>query len=86
SFAKGCYVGQENTARMHHRAKINRRLVVTPLSEESSRTRAVYPKLGLMVELRRIEALGNAIVPPWLAAALHGRAPPGDASLTLSTL
>ncbi|MEO5867636.1 MAG: folate-binding protein, partial [Sphingomonas sp.] len=41
SFAKGCYVGQENTARMHHRAKINRRLVVTPLSEESSRTRAV---------------------------------------------
>ncbi len=27
SFQKGCYVGQENTARMHHRNKINRRLV-----------------------------------------------------------
>jgi folate-binding protein YgfZ len=27
SFAKGCYVGQENTARMHHRDKVRRRLV-----------------------------------------------------------
>lgn len=27
SFQKGCYVGQENTARMHHRNKVNRRLV-----------------------------------------------------------
>jgi folate-binding protein YgfZ len=27
SFTKGCYVGQENTARMHHRDKVRRRLV-----------------------------------------------------------
>ncbi len=27
SFDKGCYVGQENTARMHHRDKVRRRLV-----------------------------------------------------------
>lgn len=27
SFTKGCYVGQENTARMHHRDKVKRRLV-----------------------------------------------------------
>ena len=27
SFAKGCYIGQENTARMHHRDKVRRRLV-----------------------------------------------------------
>lgn len=26
SFTKGCYVGQENTARMHHRDKVRRRL------------------------------------------------------------
>jgi folate-binding protein YgfZ len=26
SFSKGCYVGQENTARMHHRAKVRKRL------------------------------------------------------------
>jgi folate-binding protein YgfZ len=70
SFTKGCYIGQENTARMHHRAKVNRRLVVAPLAEPGDRTRATYAELGLMVELRRIEALGDAIVPPWLATAL----------------
>ena len=70
SFSKGCYVGQENTARMHHRAKVNRRLVVAPLTEVGERTRAAYPEFGLMVELRRVEALGDAITPPWLDAAL----------------
>jgi folate-binding protein YgfZ len=70
SFTKGCYVGQENTARMHHRAKVNRRLVVAPFTEPSGRTRVTYPELGLMVEHRRIEALGDALTPPWLAAAL----------------
>jgi tRNA-modifying protein YgfZ len=70
SYSKGCYVGQENTARMHYRAKVNRRLVVAPLGEPGDRTRATYPELGLMVELRRAEALGDALVPDWLAAAL----------------
>lgn len=70
SFGKGCYVGQENTARMNWRAKINRRLVVAPLGESGDRTRATYPDLGLMVEHRRVEALGDAIVPEWLASAL----------------
>jgi len=72
SFAKGCYVGQENTARMHHRAKVNRRLVVAPLGEESPRTRARYPDLDLMVELRRVENPGDALRPAWLEAALTG--------------
>jgi len=70
SFGKGCYVGQENTARMNYRSKVNRRLVVAPLSEAGDRTRATYPALGLMVEHRRIESLGDAIIPPWLAEAL----------------
>jgi len=70
SFTKGCYTGQENTARMHHRAKVNRRLVVAPLTEAGDRTRASYPDLGLMVELRRVESLGDARVPAWLATAL----------------
>jgi folate-binding protein YgfZ len=70
SFTKGCYVGQENTARMHHRSKVNRRLVVAPLGEPSSRTRASYPELGLMVEHRRVDALGDALIPDWLAAAM----------------
>ncbi|RYY23352.1 MAG: folate-binding protein [Sphingomonadales bacterium] len=70
SFAKGCYVGQENTARMHYRAKVNRRLVVAPLAEPGDRTRATYPELGLMIELRRVESLGDALVPEWMGAAL----------------
>ena len=70
SFTKGCFIGQENTARMHHRAKVNRRLVVAPLGEIGDRTRATYPELGLMVEHRRVEALGDALQPEWLAAAL----------------
>ncbi|MBB4154898.1 hypothetical protein GGQ80_002814 [Sphingomonas jinjuensis] len=69
-FSKGCYVGQENTARMHHRSKVNRRLVVAPLADPGDRTRATYPDLGLMVEHRRVEALGDAIIPAWLAEAL----------------
>jgi len=72
SFTKGCYVGQENTARMHHRAKVNRRLAVAPLAEPGPRTRATHPELGLMIELRRVEDLGDALIPAWLETALEG--------------
>ena len=70
SFSKGCYVGQENTARMNWRQKVNRRLVVVPADAPGPRTRIHYPELGLAVEHRRIDDLGDAILPPWLAAAL----------------
>lgn len=70
SFAKGCYVGQENTARMNYRSKVNRRLVVAPADAPGERTRIHYPELGLAVEHRRIEDLGHALVPDWMAAAL----------------
>jgi folate-binding protein YgfZ len=70
SFSKGCFVGQENTARMNWRQKINRRLVVVPTSEQGPRTRAVYPELGLAVEHRRVDDLGGAIIPDWLKEAL----------------
>lgn len=70
SFTKGCYVGQENTARMNYRSTVNRRLIVAPLGEPGDRTRATYPDIGLMVEHRRVEALGDAIVPEWLAGAI----------------
>lgn len=57
SFTKGCYVGQENTARMNWRAKVNRRLVVVPLGEsDPARQRAAYPQLGLAVDHRRAES------------------------------
>jgi folate-binding protein YgfZ len=70
SFDKGCYVGQENTARMNWRQKVNRRLVVVPTDTPGPRTRIHYPKLGLAVEHRRIDDLGDAILPDWLKAAL----------------
>ncbi len=54
SFTKGCYVGQENTARMHHREKVNRGLVVMPLAEAGDDARVAYPELGLAVVHRRL--------------------------------
>jgi folate-binding protein YgfZ len=69
SFTKGCYVGQENTARMNWRAKVNRRLVV--LEGGGTRTRVEYPELNLAVAHVRIDAIpDNAIVPDWLKSAL----------------
>jgi folate-binding protein YgfZ len=71
SFTKGCYVGQENTARMNYRSKVNRRLVVVPAAAPGERTRIHYPELGLAVEHRRVDDLGSALLPDWLAAALR---------------
>jgi len=70
SFAKGCYVGQENTARMNWRNKVNRRLVVVRADAPGPRTRIHYPALGLAVDHRRTDDLGDAVVPDWLAAAI----------------
>jgi hypothetical protein len=70
SFAKGCYVGQENTARMNYRQKVNRRLVVVPREAPGERTRVHYADLGLAVEHRRLDDLGDALIPDWLGSAL----------------
>ena len=70
SFTKGCFVGQENTARMNWRQKINRRLVVVPTREEGPRTRVLYEQLGLAVEHRRVDDLEGALIPDWLKNAL----------------
>jgi hypothetical protein len=70
SFTKGCFVGQENTARMNWRQKVNRRLVVVE-GEGGERARIAYPELGLAVVHARAEALpANAIIPAWLEPAL----------------
>ena len=70
SFSKGCFVGQENTARMNWRAKVNRRLVVVAVSEPGPRTRIAYPELGLAVEHLRVDDLEGAILADWLKASL----------------
>ncbi|MEP6982185.1 MAG: folate-binding protein [Sphingomicrobium sp.] len=70
SFTKGCFVGQENTARMNWRQKVNRRLVVVEADGPGPRTRVHYPELGLAIEHRRADDLDGAIIPDWLQAAL----------------
>ena len=75
SFTKGCFVGQENTARMNWRQKVNRRLVVVETDAPGPRARAYYPELGLAVEHRRVDDLAGALRPAWLAAALDAPAP-----------
>ncbi|HVM21809.1 MAG TPA: folate-binding protein [Sphingomicrobium sp.] len=70
SFAKGCFVGQENTARMNWRQKINRRLFVT-VGGAGERARIEYPEVDRSVVHARIDAIpANAIVPDWLKSAL----------------
>ncbi|MBB4613239.1 CAF17-like 4Fe-4S cluster assembly/insertion protein YgfZ [Novosphingobium taihuense] len=67
SFTKGCYVGQENTARMNWRQKVNRRLVVVPVDRsDQARQRVVYAELGLAVDHRRVEDIADDLVPGWM--------------------
>jgi folate-binding protein YgfZ len=70
SFNKGCYVGQENTARMNWRQKVNRRIVVLPLAQaDEKRQKTAYPALGVSVEHRRTEDLDPGSLPAWLQTA-----------------
>jgi folate-binding protein YgfZ len=75
SFSKGCYVGQENTARMNWRQKVNRRLVVTRATEDpGDGANVYYPELGLAVKRLQVERIAAGddalIIPDWLAAAV----------------
>ena len=71
SFNKGCYVGQENTARMNWRQKVNRRLVVAPLADaDPKRQRIAYPELGLSIEHRRVEDMASLNLPDWQRTAI----------------
>ncbi|MEO6112850.1 MAG: folate-binding protein [Sphingomicrobium sp.] len=70
SFSKGCFVGQENTARMNWRAKVNRRLFVVR-GDGGGKARVAYPELGLAVVHARADAVPEgAIILDWMAAAL----------------
>jgi len=70
SFTKGCFIGQENTARMNWRQKVNRRLLVIE-GDGGDRQRIAFPDLGLAVIHARADAIpADAIIPPWLAPAI----------------
>jgi folate-binding protein YgfZ len=88
SFTKGCYVGQENTARMNWRHKVNRRLVVFEVkADPGEAVRAWYPDLGLAVAPIRVEHLrertpvklgaveAEPLIPSWLEAATSEEQP-----------
>lgn len=80
SFSKGCYVGQENTARMNWRQKVNRRVVVVPIADaDPARQLIAYPDLGWSVEHRRIEAIDVQMAPDWLRDALLAGSSAGQA-------
>jgi len=80
SFSKGCYVGQENTARMNWRNKVNRRLAVMQVPEDPGDiVNIYYPDLGLAVLRVQVDRLtpaaaakggGSFVLPEWLKAAL----------------
>jgi folate-binding protein YgfZ len=67
SFTKGCYIGQENTARMNWRQKVNRRLLVVPLERsDESRRKVAYPELGLAIDHLRVDAIEPLDAPGWM--------------------
>lgn len=67
SFNKGCYIGQENTARMNWRQKVNRRLLVVPLDRsEEKRRKSAYRALGKAVDHLRVADIPADLVPDWL--------------------
>jgi len=67
SFSKGCYVGQENTARMNWRQKVNRRVLVVPFDRSDEKRRKVaYPELGFAVDHLRVEDIEPDLAPGWL--------------------
>jgi tRNA-modifying protein YgfZ len=80
SFSKGCYVGQENTARMNWRQKVNRRLVVMRSPEDPGESANIYyTDLGLSVVRLSVERIsqaidgdkaGSLIIPQWLTDAI----------------
>lgn len=56
NFTKGCYIGQENTARMNYRQKVNRYLAVERMDTDPGDTARVwYPDQGYAVFVRRHE-------------------------------
>ena len=71
AFDKGCYIGQENTARMNWRSKVNRRLVVVPLAvSDEKRRKVAYDDLGLAIDHLRVSDINAATAPEWMRPGL----------------
>ncbi len=82
SFTKGCYVGQENTARMHHRDKLRRRLL--PVTVEGEPGEAAVTAGGVAVgELRGPVVAGRGIAYLKVDAAAGPLLTAGGAAVTV---
>jgi folate-binding protein YgfZ len=82
SFTKGCYVGQENTARMHHRDKVRRRLVPVTIGGNPGGDIDVKDGEGRACGRLRSRRGAHAIVHLRLEAA-HGPLFLGEAPITI---
>ncbi len=71
SFTKGCYVGQENTARMHYRANVRRRLLPVELAADPGEVRQIVADDRPAGELRGFSGLRGIA---WLRLE-HAHAP-----------
>jgi len=72
SFEKGCYIGQENTARMNWRQKVNRRLVVVSIDQSNEkRQKMAYPALGFAIDHLRVNDIDPVTLPEWQAHAIQ---------------
>jgi folate-binding protein YgfZ len=82
SFTKGCYVGQENTARMHHRDKVRRRLVPVILAGMPDAAGQIMDAAGRSCGTLRSVAGGQGIAHLRLEAAA-GPLTCGSAAVTV---
>ena len=71
AFDKGCYIGQENTARMNWRSKVNRRLMIVSIDKsDEKRRKTQYPDHGLAVDHLRVSDIEPESAPVWLRDSL----------------
>lgn len=71
SYTKGCFIGQENTARMHYRSKVNRRVAIVPVGlAEEKRVRYTHEDYGLAVVHAPIADMADWPLAQWQKSAI----------------
>jgi folate-binding protein YgfZ len=71
SYTKGCFIGQENTARMHYRSKVNRRVAIVPIGlAEEKRVRHVHEDFAVAIVHAPIANMVDWPLAQWQKAAI----------------
>ncbi len=72
SYTKGCFIGQENTARMHYRSKVNRRVAIVPIGlADEKRVRHIYDDAQLAVVHAPVADMADWPLPDWQKSAIQ---------------